>query len=160
MSFVQHNMISWPDLQAYASLKLTERTHSLPRSKKVLAQYRAKLHAESSHGGDPGWNLHHRLFGDNWAPAVLTLNEYPYDVSADVTHYVVWFRSKRGRPVNWSRLIPRGAEYVHFANAPQNRSIEAIHHIHLFVRGAGSLMGKAWRRLLYDDYLLPLCGVW
>ena len=150
-------MLSWAELQTYSGSRMEK---ALPRTDATVRRYRRHL-AKTSSDGDPGWILHHQLFGDNWAPAVLTRNDFPYDVEPDVEHYVVWFRSPKHPPINWGGLLPPGSKYVHFENCTKNRSIKAISHHHLFVKGGQPLIPKsASSRLIGPQHLLPFCGAW
>jgi hypothetical protein len=66
------------------------------------------------------------------------LNEFPYNVSRDVEHWVLWHRTKRENMDCAERIIRRnfGSEAVWFVNAPEYRTVPGLFHVHVFVDAA------------------------
>lgn len=123
-------------------------------------------------GGIPGINKEGRkicsdesqdLHSSRYKPSVpaLTLNEFPYHVASDVTHYVLWnplplthdqIREHLGilstpetKQVDTTDTtgatnaltLPSTCNIVFFEQEHRNKSVKGVWHIHIFVRERG-----------------------
>jgi len=79
-------------------------------------------------------------------PYIIALNDFPYDVQAH--HYCIWVNPNYTKNLSHESLIKRlesmerdirerlsdrFSNYILFMNPPQNRSVQAVYHWHLFL---------------------------
>lgn len=79
---------------------------------------------------------------------IVTKNDFPYNVAADIHHLVVWINpliyelssASDAKRDQFAReyvksLLPQSAEFVMFENLANNKSVATVHHYQLFVHG-------------------------
>ena len=74
-----------------------------------------------------------RIEAPEWA---CSRNAFPYDVAADVEHWVLW-RNKAASSMKLTAQQVRenfGRDAVWFVNVPAQRSVHGLHHAHVFVK--------------------------
>jgi len=80
------------------------------------------------------------IFGTLDEEWLFTLNNFPYYVEENVTHWVLWRQSPE-QPENWIEFCEekiqerfKGYEYVWFVNPDQFKSVPEFFHAHIFIR--------------------------
>ena len=66
----------------------------------------------------------------------IAINDFPYNLEKDITHYVLWFNSPDERSIQEiesiiNRISPRP---IWFINSVENRSVKIYFHIHIFTK--------------------------
>lgn len=89
-------------------------------------------------------NIINNVIKDKTKDLHLTLNDYPYDVEDDVTHYIIWDlriepldikeQLDRYRKFAESNFNPDIYDMIIKINKIQYQSIPEIKHCHLFIR--------------------------
>jgi len=68
---------------------------------------------------------------------VITLNDFPYNVTPDIIHYVLWLPHENYSNEHIDIIINNAFKNyetkVWFINIPKYRSIKSIYHAHVFV---------------------------
>lgn len=83
-------------------------------------------------------NIMTNVIKDKTKDLHLTLNDYPYDVEDDVTHYIIWDLNE-GRLDRYKQFAetifnPDIYDMIIRINKVQYQSIHEINHCHLFIR--------------------------
>lgn len=83
-------------------------------------------------------NIMTNVIKDKTKDLHLTLNDYPYDVEDDVTHYIIWDLNE-GRLDRYKQFAetifnPDIYDMIIRINKVQYQSIPEINHCHLFIR--------------------------
>ena len=86
----------------------------------------------------PGFDMYRHIFGtNNNSKWVITLNDFPYNVTPDIIHYVLWLPHANYSNEHIDLIINNAFNKyetkVWFINIPQYRSINSIYHAHVFV---------------------------
>ena len=66
----------------------------------------------------------------------ISINNFPYNLEKDITHYLLWFNSPDERSIEEiesviNRISPTP---VWFINSVENRSVKIYFHIHIFTK--------------------------
>lgn len=127
----------------------------LPRTKEVEAKY--KIHSDwiKSKGLTISEYIKSTVFNDNvnYLKHRVSLNTFPYNLEKGIKHYLIWFNPKftnndeNFNSPEYSKFIedyiiksayPEGKypdlEFIYFENLPDNRSVNGVRHIHVFVK--------------------------
>ena len=68
----------------------------------------------------------------------LVLNEYPYDVEKDISHYVLWLtKDLTGKFEQIESILDEflpNKEYIYYYNPIEHRSIPSVFHVQVFVK--------------------------
>lgn len=63
---------------------------------------------------------------------IITENDYPYNVSSDVLHYIIWCNKN---PSEIKKILDtKYRKYVFFRNLYKYKSIKRIEHYHIFIK--------------------------
>lgn len=83
-------------------------------------------------------NIMTNVIKDKTKELHLSLNDFPYDVEDDVTHYIIWDlkegRLDRYRQFAENNFDPAIYDMIVRINKVQYQSIPEINHCHLFIR--------------------------
>ena len=91
----------------------------------------------------PDFDMYTYIFGTNNSNSninnkwVITLNDFPYNVTPDIIHYVLWLPhenySNEHIDIIINNAFNKYKTKVWFINIPKYRSIKNIYHAHVFV---------------------------
>lgn len=139
--------LSWEDLTKYDDNPPEDK--ALPRSTSVQKRYGGYLGALKKKGITIGQDVMDRIIKNHHEQQIIvTKNDFPYNVAADIHHLVVWINpliyelssaddAKRDQFARRyvKSLLPHSAEFVMFENLANNKSVATVHHYQLFIKG-------------------------
>jgi hypothetical protein len=63
---------------------------------------------------------------------IITENNYPYNISDDILHYIIWCNKN---PYEIKKILDKKYKsYVFFRNIYKHKSIKNIEHYHIFIK--------------------------
>jgi len=120
-------MADWQHLLKY---NLSIVVDKLPRKKEIAEKYMNDLTKEQK--------LNHikQILTTN--DYYLIPNDYPYDTSSDITHYVFWYKNayslEDALMISLSYFNKTSNDIIIFVNDITNKSVLDINHYHIFVK--------------------------
>jgi Protein of unknown function (DUF3605) len=142
---------SWKFLQENIRNGTMKSDLNLLRKVRVQKAYDAHLkHVDSKYASREDYIKIHSL---GWTPiaqngktvatksahsknSMLELNIFPYNLHKDIHHYILWSVTPV-HPLKMDSICYKtfiNTPYLWFVNCPQNRSIPALWHAHIFVK--------------------------
>ena len=132
--------LGWNDIIKYHKNPPLNQT-SFPRHPYIQKKY------DTNKANGCNDNLEHRIFS-NWDIFYkMTLNDYPYYITPDIEHKVLWFNPKFTQNNEIERLVTndniidvilkmeeQGNEYIFYRNHKFNSSVPNIIHYQVFVK--------------------------
>ena len=135
-------LITWEFLKNYNnSVSLPEDT----RTKKVQKSYEKHLKKLKKNNIDVNKYLIDRLFVNN-LDYIITINQYPYNLTSDIKHYILWINPKNNKKYSTDDLDKiikdymlsldehKFTEYIFFQNHIESRSVFHILHYQIFYK--------------------------
>jgi len=136
---------TWDTLQQYHFNPPTGKLRRNPYVKKHYNKYQQEL---QNNGFDIGTIIKHKFFSNHTenhicSPFyVITPNDFPYDVSKGIHHYLLWFNPDNKYPMyndydHVAKILDRhvgSGKYVCFMNPLSIQSVPAVKHYHVFFR--------------------------
>ena len=107
-----------------------------------LMQYKYDLYTQNT--SDIYTDIYNKYFYNNNL-FILAKNNYPYNLSTNIVHYILWFNpliyrnklhillNKKYITTILNRYI-KSNEYICFMNVPDNQSIKNIYHYQVFIK--------------------------
>jgi hypothetical protein len=120
-------MADWQYLQKY---NLSIVVDKFPRKKEIEEKYMNDITKEQK------LNYIKQLLKTN--DYHLVPNDYPYDISSNIQHYVFWYKNtyslEDALTISLSHFHKTSNEIIIFVNDITNKSVLDINHYHIFVK--------------------------